>query len=156
MAEKGGANRAGKLPGSGRGWSVREVGAALTRAAEPMLPRPFPAADPGMADGREATFRRGTGSPLSTLPGSGVPVRKSGGRRGAATASPRTGPPHAGSLPIPSARDRKAVPRRWAAHRETVGSHGCTEVDQPTPSFSAAMRVPSTRFLIFWNATSRA
>ena len=27
---------------------------------------------------------------------------------------------------------------------------------QPTPSFSAAIRAPSTRLWIFWNATSRA
>ncbi len=44
-----------------------------------------------------------------------------------------------------------------AGHRPAVlAAERYTAAGIPTPSFSAAIVVPRTRFPIFWNATSRA
>jgi hypothetical protein len=43
-----------------------------------------------------------------------------------------------------------------AAGRDHALTGASRPRDQPSPSFSAAIRVPATRLVIFWNATSRA
>jgi hypothetical protein len=64
-------------------------------------------------------------------------------------------------VPAPAASTPRQATTRWLVVSDRVVGWVVELVmvrqeTQLTPSFSAAILVPSTRFLIFWNATSRA